>query len=81
MYVCIYIYIYILKTRLLFLKELYFGFFQTFEYIHLYIYTSIYIPALFMYRYFYYAHLFLENSSILSLYFFTEIFGITWAII
>ena len=43
----------------------------------MYIHTFL---SLFMYRYFYYAHLFLENSSIFSHYFFTWIFGITWTI-
>ena len=53
-------------------------------YVHIYnIATCIYIHtflALFMYHYLYYVHLFLEKSSIFSHYFFTEIFGITWAI-
>ena len=38
-------------------------------------------PSLFMYRYFYYVHLFLENSSaVFSHYFFTDVFVITWTI-
>ena len=40
-----------------------------------------YIPAtLYVHRYFYYVHLLLENSSIFSHYFFTDVFGITWTI-
>ena len=35
---------------------------------------------LFMYRYIYYVHLFLENSSIFSRYFFRDVFVITWTI-
>ena len=37
-------------------------------------------PRLFMYSYFYYVHLFLENSLIFSHYFFTDVFAITWTI-
>ena len=33
-----------------------------------------------MYRYIYYVHLFLENSSIFSHYFFRDVFVITWTI-
>ena len=39
-----------------------------------------YIPANFMYHYFHYVNLFLENSLIFSHYFFPDVFGITWAI-
>ena len=49
----------------------------------MFIYACIYIhtfPPLFMYRYFYYVHLFLENSSIFPHYFFTDVFVITWTI-
>ena len=44
----------------------------------MYIYTDIHtFPPLFMYRYFYYVHLFLENNSI-SHYFLQMLFVITW---
>ena len=55
------------------------------EHTHILIYSCLYIIycitflPLFMYHYFYYVHL--ENSSIPSHHFFTDVFGITWTII
>ena len=50
-------------------------------YIYVYICLHTDIPATFyVYRYFHYVHLFLENCSIFSHYFFKNVFGITWTI-